>query len=53
MFQEAVPRFDMLIIETLSNSISFAVINEFDKGAVTQTSRVLGHVYHVDFQRVL
>ena len=37
----------MSIRETFSNSIDLAVINEYDKGAVTKISIVLGCVYHV------
>ena len=35
-----------------SNSLSMGAINKFDKGAVTQISTVLGHVYHVACWRV-
>ena len=47
MCQEAVPRFRILIRVTFSNSLFLVAINEFHKGAVTQISTVLGHVYHV------
>ena len=43
----------MLITETFPNSIDFAVINEYDKGAVMHISTVLGHVYHVACQTSL
>ena len=46
-------RFYMLIIETFFDSIDFAVINEYDKGAVIQIPTLLGHVYHVACRRVL
>ena len=35
------------IRETFSNSISFPVTNEYDKGAVIRISTVVGHVYHI------
>ena len=53
MCYKAVPRFCMSIRETFSNSISLAVIDEYDKGAVMQISTVLGHVYHVACRRDL
>ena len=43
----------MWIKETFSNSISFEVINEYDKGAVIQISQVLGNFYHAAFRRIL
>ena len=43
----------MSIRETFSNSIDFAVINEYDKDAVMQIWTVLGHVYHVACWRVV
>ena len=36
-----------------SNSIDLAVINEYDKGAVVQISKVIGNVYHAACRRVL
>ena len=42
----------MLIRESRSNSLSLAAINEFDKGSLTQNSKLLGHVYHVGCWRV-
>ena len=47
------PRFDMLIRATFSNSINLTVINEFDKGAMMQISIVLWRTYHVACQSVL
>ena len=52
MCYEVVPRFSMLIKVTFSNSLSLVAINKYDKGAVTQISTVLGHVYHVACWRV-
>ena len=37
----------MTIRETFSDSMDLEVINEFEKGGVTQISKVLGHVYDV------
>ena len=53
MCKETVPTIAMSIIETSSNSIDLAVINELDKAAVMQISTVLGHVHHVACRRVL
>ena len=53
MSQQAVPRFSMSIRETFFNSISLAVIDEYEQGAVIPILTVLGHVYHVVFRRVL
>ena len=36
-----------------SNSIDLAVVNEYDKGAVAQISKVIGNVYHAACRRVL
>ena len=36
-----------------SNSIDLAVVNEYDKGAVAQISKVIGNVYHAACPRVL
>ena len=43
----------MAIRDTFSNSIDFAVINEYDKDAAMQISTVFRHVYHGDCGRVL
>ena len=43
----------MSIRETSSNSIALAMINEYDKGAVMQSSTVLEHVYNVACQKIL
>ena len=43
----------MSIRETISNSIDWAVISEYDKGAETQISKVTGNIYHAACQRVL
>ena len=40
----------MLIRETLSDSISLAVINEYDKGTVMEISTTFGHVYHIPIE---
>ena len=40
----------MSIRETFSNSISLAVIDEYDKGPLMQILIVLGHAYHVACQ---
>ena len=40
----------MSIRENFSNKISFAVANEYDKGATMQIATVLGHVYHLACQ---
>ena len=53
MCQQAVPRFFLSIKETFSNSISLEAIDEYDQGAVTKISTVLGHVYHFAGERVL
>ena len=39
----------MSIRETFTNSIPFAVINEYDKGALMQISTMLGHVNHIAY----
>ena len=39
--------------ETLSNSITFGVINKFGKGAVVQNAIVFGPVHHVACRRVI
>ena len=39
----------MSIRETFTNSIAFAVINEYDKGALMQISTMLGHVNHIAY----
>ena len=43
----------MSMRETFSNSITWEVIDEYDKGPVMQISTVFGHVYHVACQKVL
>ena len=43
----------MWIKETFSDSISLAVVNEYDKGAVIQISQVLGNFYQAAFRRIL
>ena len=52
MSQQAVLRFGKSIRETFSNSLDLAVINEYDKGAVSQISTVPWHIYHVQYRRV-
>ena len=47
------PKISHVKKKTFSKSISLAVIDEYDKGAVMQISTVLGHVYHVACRRVL
>ena len=39
--------------EAFSNSIDFALINEYEKDSLMQISTVLVHVYHVSFERVV
>ena len=53
MCSQAVPRFGMSIREIFTNSVDLKVINEYDKGAATQISKVIGNVYHVACGRVL
>ena len=53
MCEQAVLRCDMSIRDTFSNSISLAVTNESDKGAVMQISRVLGHVYRIAYGSIM
>ena len=43
----------MSIRGTFSNSIDFAVMNEYDKGDVMQIPTVFGHVYGVACRRVV
>ena len=43
----------MSVRETFANSIDLAVINEYDKGAVTQILTVLLQVYSVACRSVL
>ena len=52
MRSETVRRFCILITETFSNSITFAVTNKYGKGAVAQISTVFVSVYNVAFQIV-
>ena len=44
------PRFWMSIRGTFFNSVSFAMTNEYDKGAAKHIATVLGHVYHIAFE---
>ena len=43
----------MSIRETFSNSMDLVVINEYDKGALTETSTVHGQFYQVACQSYL
>ena len=43
----------MSLKETLSNSITFTVINEYGKVAVIEIQTVFWPVYHVAYQEVL
>ena len=43
----------MSVTETLSNSITFTLINESSKGAVVETESVFRPVYQLASQRVL
>ena len=49
MCSQTVRRFCVLLRETFSNSIAFALINKYAKGAVVQISAVFGPVYHDAF----
>ena len=53
MCQQAVPTFFTSRKETFSNSIYFKGIDEYDQGALTKISTVLGHVCHFAGRRVL
>ena len=53
MCQQAVSGFGMWKTEIFSNSIDLAVINDFDKDAVMQISKVVRQVDHVPCRRVL
>ena len=53
MCWEALPKFSMSITETFYSLIALAVINEYDKGTVTQIPKGLRHVCHVACRRVL
>ena len=44
--------FSMSLTETLSDSITFNVINEFGKGAVVEIEIVFWRIYHVACQVV-
>ena len=50
MCQQTVLRISMLLRGTISNSITFTVINEFGKGAVIEIETVFWPVYHVACQ---
>ena len=52
MSQQTVLRFYISLGETFSNSISFTIINKYDKGAVAQILTVFWTVYHVACRRV-
>ena len=43
----------MSLRETLSNTITLTVMNEYGKGAVVEIETVFGPVYHVACQGVL
>ena len=43
----------MSLTETLFNSITFTVINEFGKGAAVEIETVFWPVYHIACQRIL
>ena len=53
MCEQGLPRIDVSIRETFSNSISLTLINKYDKGAMMQISKVLGHVYHAACRIIL
>ena len=53
MCELAVPRFCMSQTESFPDSVSVAVIDEYDKCSVMQICTVLGHVYHNPCQRVV
>ena len=53
MCQQAVPRYFLTIKETFSNAIFLEAIDEYDQGAATKISKVLGNVYHFTALRVL
>ena len=53
MRQETVVSFSVSLRETFYDSISFRVINKYDKSALAQISTVFEPVYHVAFRWVL
>ena len=52
MCSQTVRTFCILLRETFSNSIAFALINKYSKGAVVQILTVFVPLYHVAFRRV-
>ena len=52
MCSQRVQRFDILLRETFSNSITFTVINKYAKGVVAQISTVFVPGYHIAFRNV-
>ena len=53
MCQQIALRFSMSLTKTLSNSITFTIINEYGKGTFVEIETVFRPVYHVASEVVL
>ena len=53
MCERTVLRFSISLRGTFSDSIAFAVIKKYGKGALVQITTLFGPIYHVTYRSVL